>query len=45
MQSKSVTPVLAGLAEEELTENSAWSIPNRRNEGKKEPMEAQTVIC
>lgn len=45
MQSKSVTPVLAGLAEEELTENSAWSIPNKRNEGKKEPVEAQTVVC
>ena len=36
MQSKSITaPVLAVLVEVELAANNPWSIPNRRNAGKK----------
>lgn len=36
MQSKSVTsPALVVLAEAELAASNPWSIPNRRNEGRK----------
>lgn len=46
MQSKSVTALaLAVLIEAELAANNPWSIPNRRNEGKKEPAEAQDLVC